>query len=399
MNLDVVGLTQQLVRIPSINPMNRPVFGPEFREGRVTDFLQQLAQSLQLSWERHRVLPERDNLLIRIEGQGPLASQLLLLEVHQDTVPTDGMTIEPFSATIENNRIYGRGSCDVKGGMAAFLTTVATLAKRSAPRPTIVLACTVNEENGFDGVRHLRDLWKSGQSHLLPRAPDIALVAEPTELDVVVAHKGTIRWRCHAHGRAAHSSNPEAGDNAIYRMARVLQAFERYAKAEIPSELRHPLVGRPTLSIGTILGGISVNTVPDICSIEIDRRLLPEESPANARAHIEQFLATHLNDPLVEQEPPFLTSPGLSSANNGPLAESLQRSIRNQGVKGICKGVPFGTDAGTISAAGVPVVVFGPGSIEQAHTKDEWIDIDSLHKAVDILLDFCQQPIPSVGKT
>lgn len=393
MILDVVGLTQQLVRIPSLNPMNRSVTGPEYLEGRVTDFLEQLARSLELPYERHTVLPGRDNLLMRLEGRGSIAAQLLLLEVHQDTVPIDGMTIPPFDAQIEDNRIYGRGSCDVKGGMAAFLTTVSQLRQSSADRPTIVLACTVNEENGFDGVRHLRDLWKSGRSLLLPRQPDEAIVAEPTELDVVVAHKGTVRWCCHARGKAAHSSNPAAGDNAIYRMADILKQLEQYAMNGLPTELQHPLVGRPTLSVGTIHGGISVNTVPDECRIEIDRRLLPDESGAAAQAHVQDFLRRNLPNASVDHEPPFLTSPGLSSQNNGPLSKRLQSSIKRVGLAGNCKGVPFGTDAGTISAAGVPVVVFGPGSIAQAHTKDEWIDIQSLRRAVEILMDFCQQSL------
>lgn len=393
MILDVVGLTQQLVRIPSLNPMNRAVTGPEYLEGRVTDFLEQLVRSLELPMERHTVLPGRDNLLIRLEGRGAIASQLLLLEVHQDTVPVDGMTIPPFEARLENDRIYGRGSCDVKGGMAAFLTTVSQLRSSPADRPTIVLACTINEENGFDGVRHLRDLWKSGRSSLLPRQPDEAIVAEPTELDVVVAHKGTVRWCCHARGRAAHSSNPSAGDNAIYRMADILKQLEQYAMHGLPADLSHPLVGRPTLSVGTIQGGISVNTVPDDCRIEIDRRLLPDESGPVAQQHVQEFLQRTLPGAMIDHEPPFLTSPGLSSQNNAALARRLQASIQRKGPVGQCKGVPFGTDAGTISAAGVPVVVFGPGSIAQAHTKDEWIDIQSLHTAVDILIDFCQQPL------
>lgn len=394
MSLDVVGLTQQLVRIPSLNPMNRAVTGPEYLEGRVTDFLEDLARQLELPFERHTVLPGRDNLLMRLEGCGSLAHQLLLLEVHQDTVPVDGMTIPPFAASVENERIWGRGACDVKGGMATFLTVISRLQREPiAARPTIVLACTINEENGFDGVRHLRDLWKSGRSKLLPRQPDEALVAEPTELEVVVAHKGTVRWCCHTRGRAAHSSNPSAGDNAIYRMAAVLQQLERYAQQGLPPELEHPLVGRPTLSVGTIQGGISVNTVPDECRIEIDRRLLPDESGPEAKQHVEEFLAASMPGAAVEHAPPFLTSPGLSSLRNGPLAERLARSIQQRELPGRCKGVPFGTDAGTISAAGVPVVVFGPGSITQAHTKDEWIDISSLQAAVDILMHFCQQPL------
>ena len=168
MNDDVTELTQQLVQIPSLNPMGQPVRGPEFLEGRVTDYLQQWAIEHGLPWERHTVLPNRDNLLLRLDGRGALADQLILLEVHQDTVPVEGMTIAPFAAERRESRIYGRGACDVKGGMAAMLATVARLARtRPAAQPSIVLACTVNEENGFDGIRHVCQLWMRGASRLL----------------------------------------------------------------------------------------------------------------------------------------------------------------------------------------------------------------------------------------
>jgi acetylornithine deacetylase len=388
---DVIALTQQLVQIPSVNPMGRPLQGPEYLEGRVTDFLQQWALEQRFAWERHTVLPGRDNLLMRLEGRGSSQEQLLLLEVHQDTVPTDGMTIPPFAAERQGDRIYGRGACDVKGGMAAMLATLVRLAHApSASLPTIVLACTINEENGFDGVRHVCQLWDRATSRLLPRRPDLAVVAEPTELDVVIAHKGTVRWRCHAVGRAAHSSHPDAGINAIYRMQPVLTALQDYARDELPRHPEHPLLGRPTLSVGTIQGGLSVNTVPDRCTIEIDRRLLPDESPAEAYQQIQQYVAARLGELTPIHDPPFLTSPGLPSGPNQAVAERLSRAARQQGARGHCLGVPFGTDAGPLAAAGVPAVVFGPGSIQQAHTKDEWIDIEQLQRAVDILVDFCQ---------
>jgi len=193
---------------------------------------------------------------------------MLLFEVHQDTVPVDGMTIEPWAPVVRDGRLYGRGSCDVKGGMAAMFAAMARLADERPPnRPTVVLACTVNEEHGFSGASGLCRLWMGEPTPLFPRPPEAAVVAEPTRLDVVVAHKGVVRWRCHAHGRAAHSSQPEAGDNAIYRIAAVVTALERYHRQVLADFGSHPLCGQPTLSVGTIAGGISVNTVPDRATI------------------------------------------------------------------------------------------------------------------------------------
>jgi len=390
MNLDVIELTSQLVQIPSLNPMGRPVTGPEYFEAGVTDFLQGLAERLGLSWERHVAMPGRDNILIGLRPHPAAHRPLVLFEVHQDTVPVDGMSIDPYAAEVRDGRIYGRGACDVKGGMAAMWCALAQLSSLpAAQQPNLVLACTVNEENGFDGVRHLCQHWQRQDSQILARRPDLAIVAEPTELDVVVTHKGTVRWRCHTRGRAAHSSNPAAGQNAIYRMHAVLAALEQYAQSGLPAGQPQPLLGHPTLSVGTISGGISVNTVPDLCTVEIDRRLLPGESPLAAWDHVRNYVASRV-DVTHEHEEPYLRSPGLPATDNQPLAAALSLAAKRHGAAGELIGVPFGTDAGVLAAASVPSVVFGPGSIEQAHTRDEWISLDSLPRAVSILVDFCR---------
>jgi len=371
--------------------MGRDVSGPEFFEARLTDHLEQLFQSLGLPYERHTVEPQRDNILARLDGDGS-SDEIVLLEVHQDTVPVDGMTIEPWAAGLKDGRIYGRGACDIKGGMAAMICALARLANEPvSARPNVVLACTVNEEHGYSGASHLAKLWESGESLLLPQAPDVAIVAEPTDLNVVVAHKGTVRWRCHTLGRAAHSSDPSQGDNALYRMARVLQALETYATEVAPTLAEHPLVGRPTLSVGTITGGLSVNTVPDHCTIEIDRRLLPGESPQEAFDHIVAYVNERVTpaDQIVH-DPPFLPARGLGDEINGPLAERLQAAARPTVADSQIVGVPYGTDAAVFNAAGVPTVVFGPGSINQAHTKDEWLAVDQLKLASQIYYDFCR---------
>ena len=409
MKLDLTETLSQLVRIPSVNPMDGIVgdvgghtASGIYYEGRLTDHLDALLADLGLVTWRQTVEvaadgSRRENLLARLDGtispddRREGAGELMLWEVHQDTVPVAGMTIDPFGAVVRDGKLFGRGACDVKGAMAAMITALARLVDERPPGMlTIVLALTVNEEHGFSGARELVRRWQEGSDTLLPKQPDVCVVAEPTELDVVVAHKGVVRWNCHAAGRAAHSSRPELGENAIYRMAHVLAVLEQYSREVVPTLADHPLCGRPSLSVGTIAGGTSVNTVPESCSIAIDRRLVPSESPSEAYQHAIDYLRAECQKDggQLEFEPqhdvPCIEAPGLTDEHNGDLADRLSRVARACGASGELVGVPYGTDAAIISEAGVPTVVFGPGSIAQAHTADEWIDLEQLKMASEI---------------
>jgi acetylornithine deacetylase len=391
MALDLTRTLSELVALPSVNPMGKPVSGPQYFEYRVTDYLEAFFRSLEIPFQRQLVEPKRENIVARLDGAvapsegGPL----VMFEAHQDTVPVDGMTIEPWTPTIKDGRLYGRGSCDIKGGMTAMLGALARLAKeRPAGMPTIVMACTVNEEHGYTGATALTKLWTQPGS-IVPRRPDAAVIAEPTQLQVVVAHKGVVRWRCHARGRAGHSSQPHLGVNAIYRMAPILAALERYQHDVAATLGEHALCGRPTLSVGTIAGGLSVNTVPDRCTIEIDRRLLPREQPQTAYLHVIEYLSRELPEGvIVEHDPPFLIGLGLPDEANATVADAMDTAVRATGLPGGKIGVPFGTDAAPIAAAGVPSIVFGPGSIDQAHTADEWLPLDQLAAASEALYRF-----------
>jgi acetylornithine deacetylase len=408
MNADVVSLLADLVRIPSVNPMGRPASGDIYYEHRMTAHLEGLFRGLGLPVERHTVAPLRDNIVTRLDGDIPpeRGGRILMLEAHQDTVPVDGMTIEPFSPRVEGNRLYGRGSCDIKGGMSAMITALARLAKeKPAGRPTVILVCTINEEHGFTGATHWAATYSgsppnsgrgpevappAGRSQLLTRVPDATIVAEPTRLNVVVAHKGAARWKCSTTGVATHSSQPHLGDNAIFHMAKVLSVLEKYGREIVPTLASHPLCGHPTLSVGLIGGGISVNTVPDRCTIEIDRRVLPVESAQAALDHCLAHLQKHLPETPLVHDAPYMLTQGLLDANNSALCEQLTAVIRRHGGPGERIGVPFGTDAPHFAATGCPTVVFGPGSIDQAHTADEWIDLNQLRTAADILYDFAR---------
>ena len=397
---DVVSLTQQLVRIPSVNPMDADHPADICGEWRVTDFLASLLESHGLPVWRDPVLPGvagqqalRENLLARLDGA--TGAPTLVLEAHQDTVPTTGMTIPPFSGELREERVWGRGACDVKGSIAAVVTAVLRAAALPPEeRPHLVLALTVNEEHGFDGAKQLRRTWHEGRCPLLPAAPDAIVVCEPTDLQVVVAHKGTLHWRCHTSGIAAHSSSPGAGENAIYRMAQVVTVLQRYADEVVPHLAQDPLLGRPTLSVGTIRGGTSVNTVPDHAEIQIDRRLCPSESLEQARQHVIDYLEDQLAPAVarhVQHDPPAVASVGLASSENGELARQLMAAALHLGRACTSHAVPYATDAATLAADGIPTVVFGPGSIAQAHTADEWIATEQLEAAVAVLETFFGQ--------
>ena len=381
MALDLEQTLKDLVARPSVNPMHGEP-GPECLEGRVTDYLQTTFEKLGLPWARQEVAPGRDNFFSRLDGD---PSCVLLLEAHQDTVPVDGMTIPPFEPTVHDGRLYGRGACDVKGGMTAMIGAIARLkAERPNGLPTIVFAGSVNEEHGYDGAAAFDRYWKD--TGLVPRKPDLAVVAEPTALNVVVAHKGQVRWRAHTSGIAVHSAQPERGVNAIYRMSRVIQSIERWANDVAPTLGKDPLCGQTTLSVGTVAGGIGVNVVPDQCAIDIDVRVLPGDDPEAVRRHVMDHVDADPDVPFdVEHDAPFLVGLPLAAHGNDDLAEQLVNAVRHETGQGETIAVPFGTDAAQLAADGIPSVVFGPGSIEQAHTKDEWIELKQLAIARDAL--------------
>ena len=368
-------LLGDLVRLPSVNPMGRAVPEAVALEHRVTAYLEDFFRGLGARYERQPVAPGRENILAFYDAPG--ATRTLMLEAHQDTVPPDNMTIEPFGARVEGDKLYGRGACDIKGGMAAMLTAFARVVReKPAGAANVVMACSVDEEFTFLGVQQMAQAG---------RKVDGAVVAEPTKLDVVTAHKGAVRWHLFTAGRACHSSRPELGVNAIYRMARVLPAVEEFAEW-LRGSRTDPLLGPPTLSVGIIEGGTSVNTVPDRCRVEIDRRLVPGEEPAAAPGQLMDWLRQRVPAELEYScSEPWLSMPALGARGSEDLVRRLGAAIDSVAGPHVVEVVPYGTDASTLSEAGIPSVVFGPGDIAQAHTRDEWVDLDEVERASEIL--------------
>jgi acetylornithine deacetylase len=189
-------------------------------------------------------------------------------EAHMDTVAVVGMIIAPFEPAVQNGLLYGRGACDAKGGLAAMMHALILLRQHDEVPPCEVwLAAVVDEEVSFQGVLRLCEDLKA----------DAAIVAEPTEMRLVIAGKGVLRWKIRTRGKSAHSSKPHLGVNAISHMAEVIGAVDR--ETARLSHVAHPLLGPATANVGIIHGGVQVNLVPDRYEIEIDRRLLPFELP------------------------------------------------------------------------------------------------------------------------
>jgi acetylornithine deacetylase len=393
-----------LVRRPSVNPMGRDVSGPEYLEGRVTDYLAQRFGAAGLPWARQPVAPGRDNLVARLDATEP-GAPVILWDAHQDTVPAEGMTVDPFVPLVRDGRLYGRGACDVKGGMAAMLVAIDRLRAAAGPRrATIVFAATVNEEFGFSGAKALARLWTQTSAEfpatdaaaraLVGGRPLLAVVAEPTGLDLVTRHKGAVRWRIAVHGRACHSAFPEQGENAIYPAGHAIVALESLARELLAREPDHPC-GPPTLNVGTVRGGSGVNLVPDLVLFEVERRLLPGECPAAARDEVIRRVAAACGDARVVHHEPFLESAGLPEADScaaTPWIEALAAGAKARGAAAHRVAARYGTNASIFAAAGVPSVVFGPGSIDQAHTADEWIALEQVDAAADSLCALAASP-------
>ena len=322
------------------------------------------------------------NLLITYEAYKD--APWLLFESHADTVDVKNMTVNPFIAEVIDGKLYGRGACDTKGSGASMLWALQKYSQGVDKPNNIALLFVTDEEISKTGANS----FVGAQLSQLPWKPVGVIVGEPTMCRLVVAHNGVLRWKIRTKGVAAHSSNPANGKSAISAMAKLILEFERIYCAE--TNAIHPLTGRSACSINTITGGSAVNIIPSVCEIEIDRRILPGEDPLDVRKSIQAVLdRISLADSSIEIETsePFIDFP-LDPLSNVEFAAQISKSLDSLGFADELLGVAYGTDASTYSIAGLPAVVIGPGSIDQAHTKDEWIELQELDKAVVIYEQF-----------
>ncbi len=368
-------LLRELIALPSVNNAFLPAGHPRAGERRVGEFLAAFGRraGLDVGWQP--VSPGRSNLFLRLSPKGRVRKKILLAP-HLDTVEV--ASEEQLVPRRRGGRLYGRGACDTKGSVAAMVTALCELAS-AGPRPQGIelgFVGLIDEETAQTGSRRLAD---SGFK------ADLAIVGEPTRLKVVTSHKGNLWITLQTRGKAAHGARPELGKNAIRGMAPVVELIEKRYGALLRRR-SHPLLGHPTVNVGTICGGLQANIVPAQCSITIDRRTLPGETDAGVErelrgllreAGLEAFLSNAKAAPCI----PLETDPDL------PLVRQLLQSAHQKSLA----GVDYFSDAGVLAQGGIPSVVFGPGDIAQAHTADEWISVAELDRARAILSDFLRR--------
>lgn len=368
---NVIELLQDMVAIPSVNPQGHPgtdQTGEQAIGEYVADFLRALGAEVTLD----PVEPGRPNVIASFTPDNPVAH--LAFAPHLDTVSVAGMGIAPFDPVIRDGKLFGRGSTDTKGPMAAALWAVREWAQSSAREKSRIrwsFLALMGEEAGNDGAHAL---VKNGFSS------DLTLVLEPTRLGVVTAHKGALWLEIETTGVACHGSTPNQGRNAIYAMRRVLALIEEKI---IPDLSRHPhaKLGAPTLNVGTISGGSKINIVPDRCRVEIDCRVVPGVDAEKFRRRIESDLsavAPGVSVRLLRYSPPLDTDESL------PWVRRLGGQARG------FTTAPWFSDASVLSGLRCPAICIGPGSIAQAHTKDEFILLSDLEEGADFFRRWMQ---------
>lgn len=356
---DVVELTRQLVAIDSVNPDLIPGAAGE---GAIVRFVAEWCERAGLEVEVEETAPGRPNVIATARGTG--GGRSLLLNGHTDTVGVAGMEA-PFAPRLDGGRLYGRGAYDMKSGVAAILVA-AVRARELRLRGDVVVTAVADEEAGSIGTAAVA----------ASRTADAAIVSEPTELKLAIAHRGFVAFELETAGRAAHGSRPELGIDAIALMGHALVRL-----GELDRRLRagrsHPLVGTGSLHASLIEGGQEYSSYPARCLLGGERRTIPGETIG----HVEAELAELLGELEGQVRVVFAREPFEIGADC-ELAELVRRHAGEPEVV----GVPYWADSALLAAAGIPTVVFGPLG-EGAHAEVEWVDLASVERCVELYAD------------
>lgn len=369
--LSPLALTEALVAIDSRNPDLVPA-APGEREAAA--FLADVLEGWGCAVTVSEVAPRRANVVARL---GPAGVSPLVLNGHLDVVGTDGMTHAPFVPALRDGGLYARGATDMKGGIAAMCVAAARAAQRGALTREVIITAVCDEEFASIGTKALLDdgLTATG-----------AIITEPTRLAVVPAHKGFAWLTVTVHGRAAHGSRYDVGLDANRLAARFLVALDAYER-DVLTMRTHPLLGRASVHAPIVQGGSGWSTYADACTVKLERRTLPGEDAAQVQAEIQALLdALHADDPQFRATCDLGgAQPPLATPSTHALVTSLVQACRAHGVSGDLEGLFCWTDAALFAAAGIPAVCFGPGDIARAHSATEWVEVEQLEKATDIL--------------
>jgi succinyl-diaminopimelate desuccinylase len=370
---EAVELTRELVRIDTTNP-----------PGNETPIIELLERRLRADGFETTIVPyldgeNRSHVVARLRGTGERPG--LLFSGHVDVVPTGNVkwTVDPFGGEIQDGRLYGRGSCDMKSGVAALVVAAGALARSGRQlRGDLVVAITADEERNCLGADELV------REPLFERL-GAAIVAEPTSLGLYVAEKGAFWVEVAFFGKTAHGSMPQHGANAVSAAAEFLYRWEQAYRTDEPA---HPILGTPTLNLGVIQGGVKVNVIPDQCTTQLDMRTVPPLSHDDLRSRMEALLAeVCAARPGVRSEIRILSNrASVSCPADSDLALALARAgTALAGIDPTPRGIPYCTEACVwVPELGIPAVICGPGSPGMAHQPDEYAPVREIELAARI---------------
>ena len=377
----VLDLLKTLVAIPSVNPS---LGSGGAGEGEIARCLAGACARLGLVVALEEVAPGRPNVTAVLPGADPSRGRSLLLNGHTDTVGAGAMEA-PFSPRLEGDRLYGRGVFDMKCGLAAMVEAVAALLRAGIrPRGDVILTFAADEEHASLGTAAIART----------RRADAAIVTEPTQLRICIAHKGFAWVMMRTAGRAAHGSDHAAGIDAIAHMGRILSALERFDR-DVLAERSHPLLGRPSLHASLISGGEGPSTYPPSCELGVERRTLPGETAESVRAEFEAILdRLRRDDPLFQATTEIVIArPGLEVDRGAPIVRALHAAVERHVTRPPeYVGQAAWFDAALLAEAGIPAVIFGPSGAGW-HAAVEYVDLPSVTACAQVLaqviIDFC----------
>ena len=367
---DAIALARALLQIDSRNPTLAP---DSAGEGECARALASVLDDWGFAVEVMESAPGRPNVVARI---GPRDTPALMLNGHLDVVGIEGMIHEPFAADIRDNRIYGRGSADMKGGLAA-MCAAAVAGAGPAARRQILITAVADEEYESLGMRAL---LASGV-----RA-DAAIITEPTKLAICPAHRGFAWLDVSFRGRAAHGSRYDIGVDAITHAGLLLAELDQLEQTR-DSGPRHPLLGRGSLHASKIRGGVGMSTYPEACDLAIERRTLPGESTEQALREV-----TDACERVKARRPEFDARVTLSTAqlpsdvpSDAPIVTRLRGALERENMPVRIEGLSAWTDAALLNEAGIPAICFGPGDIALAHAAEEFVPVEEIGLATRAL--------------
>ena len=366
--MNAVELTRQLVRIDTINPQSP--------EKPCAERVGKLLEDAGFAVATHEFAPGRASVIARREGGGVAP---LCLAGHLDTVPLGAApwTCDPFGGEIDSGKLYGRGSSDMKSGVAAIVEASLRLARTPLRKAGLTLVLVAGEETGCEGAAHLAKVPGA-----LGRAGAL-VVGEPTGNRPVLGHKGALWLRARTRGVTAHGSMPQLGVNAVIKASRAVLALAGF-RFEVPDD---PLLGAPSLNVGTLHGGMNINSVPDEAVIGIDIRTIPAQKHAELRQRLGELLGPEVElTPMVDLE-------GVRTAEKDPFVQQVLEVTAS-----VCGNAEPGTatyftDASVLTPAygGVPTVILGPGEMALCHQTDEHCRVDRIEQAVEIYARLAQK--------